>query len=523
MCVQSKTLFGKSAGLHMSVTLNSYTRRLNVFALCSTHTEKLNFSLSLPFRRGRRNKTKFAEAKLGEKEAANDSAHTETAELTRGELGARDVNAEQATHADIHSVADDTSPRAESESSDTEDMSEGGNGAKKKRGRRGKKNKNKNLTSSKDAGESKQPPPTQTTGGEAILTNGIADDEKVLQEVVESDIVPVSASAAALTSAAPATQNSGNQNGKLPENEMGLSLEFIDSVIDSASNQEPKEADSRRDAENSASGDKGGGGSGDGSVFVTDGDSSASVLVRDVAALKSAADPEETESSQSRDSVAEIEAEAEAMALALADVSVSTVSSDSIDSSASTGGGGGGGEGGGEGKATGEEEKPKSSGSQLKKILRRKISHTLFHVDLEQCDPEIAVTLLKIPSVQTFGALKKKLKSSGKDWMQGFLDHEGLEALLDCIDSLGGRRVTQLSDALLLLECVACVKCVMNSKMGLELLVQRPDYVCRLVKGEQISVSFFFCCCFVVLFWSQCFSVYLLIVVVAVVAVWVFL
>ena len=499
VCVQSKTLFGKSAGLHMSLTLNSYTRRLNVFALCSTHTEKLNFSLSLPFRRGRRNKTKFAEAKLGEKAAANDSAHTETADLTRGELGARDVKAEQATHADIHSVADDTSPRAESESSDTEDMSEGGNGAKKKRGRRGKKNKNKHLASSKDAGETKQPPPTQTTGGEAILTNGIADVEKVLQEVVESDIVPVSASAAALSSAAPATPNSGNQNGKLPENEMGLSLEFIDAVIDCASNQEQKEKDSRRDAENSASGDKGGGGSGDGSVFVTDGDSSASVLVRDVAALKSAADPGETESTQSRDSVAEIEAEAEAMALALADVSVSTVSSDSIDSSASTGGGGGAGEGGGggEGKTTGEEEKPKSTGSQLKKILRRKISHTLFHVDLEQCDPEIAVTLLKIPSMQTFGALKKKLKGSGKDWMQGFLDHEGLEALLDCIDSLGGRRVTQLSDALLLLECVACVKCVMNSKMGLELLVQRPDYVCRLVKGEQISVSFFFssCCC----------------------------
>ena len=131
------------------------------------------------------------------------------------------------------------------------------------------------------------------------------------------------------------------------------------------------------------------------------------------------------------------------------------------------------------------------------------------------------MTLLKIPSVQTFGALKKKLKTSGKDWMQGFLDHEGLEALLDCIDSLGGRRVTQLSDALLLLECVACVKCVMNSKMGLELLVQRPDYVCRLVKGEQrfCLSSFVVVVVVVVLFWSQYFSVCLLIVVVVVVAI----
>ncbi|PVD34474.1 hypothetical protein C0Q70_05749 [Pomacea canaliculata] len=122
----------------------------------------------------------------------------------------------------------------------------------------------------------------------------------------------------------------------------------------------------------------------------------------------------------------------------------------------------------------------------LKRILRRKISKTLLKVDLEQCEPEICVALLKFPSVQTFSALKKKLKSSGMEWMQGFLDNEGLEALLDCIDSLGSRRVTQLSEALLLLECMSCVKCVMNSKLGLESLVQRPDYICRLVKGKTL-------------------------------------
>ncbi|XP_071086778.1 inverted formin-2-like isoform X2 [Haliotis cracherodii] len=127
-----------------------------------------------------------------------------------------------------------------------------------------------------------------------------------------------------------------------------------------------------------------------------------------------------------------------------------------------------------------ENQKPKKG---IKHILRRKISATLTNIDLEQCDPEICVSVLKIPSVNTFGALKKKVKSSGKEWMQGFLDAKGLDALLDCVDTLGSKRVTQLSDALLLLECVACIKVVMNSKLGLECLVQHPDYVNRLVKA----------------------------------------
>ncbi|XP_046580343.1 uncharacterized protein LOC124287871 [Haliotis rubra] len=71
-----------------------------------------------------------------------------------------------------------------------------------------------------------------------------------------------------------------------------------------------------------------------------------------------------------------------------------------------------------------ENQKPKKG---IKHILRRKISATLMNIDLEQCDPEICVwSVLKLPSVNTFGALKKKVKSSGKEWMQGFLDAKGL-------------------------------------------------------------------------------------------------
>ena len=46
---------------------------------------------------------------------------------------------------------------------------------------------------------------------------------------------------------------------------------------------------------------------------------------------------------------------------------------------------------------------------------------------METCEPDVAVSLLRLPAMKTYTALKKKLKASGTDWMQGFLEAGGLE------------------------------------------------------------------------------------------------
>nr|KAG5692022.1 hypothetical protein BaRGS_027667 [Batillaria attramentaria] len=435
-------------------------------------------------KKGRRNKAKFTEAKVTEGETPNDAdaegALTEIAEGERARMGARDGSpAANATRADIH-VADDTSAQAAaSESSGLDDMSEdtggGGGGGKKKRGRKGKKNKSKLFNSSKDgSGTSQQPKdPTgdKTVNGPAAGNASTENGE--VGEVAERDII-VSVAASQLSSAAPPDKTSaGIQNGEVGGAETrAKSSDFLVDGVAGKKEDSRKERGGKNNTEpGQTSGDKN-----ESAGSVTNGGSP--VLSGAAVSSQNKDGTGDTDSLRSRDSLAEIEAEAEAM-LALADVSMSTVSSESLATDTSEGGGTRAGS-----ASEKDKDKAKSTGGGLKKILRRKISQTLFNVDLEQCDPEICVSILKIPTVQNLGAIKKKLKNSGKEWMQGFLDNEGLEALLDCIDSLGSRRVTQLSDALLLLECVACVKCVMNSKMGLELLVQRPDYVCRLVKGR---------------------------------------
>ncbi|XP_012943896.1 protein diaphanous homolog 2, partial [Aplysia californica] len=130
----------------------------------------------------------------------------------------------------------------------------------------------------------------------------------------------------------------------------------------------------------------------------------------------------------------------------------------------------------------GEEDKSKGK-KGLKHILRRKISATLHHMDLDHSDPEFVVTVMAIPTVQTFSSVKKKLRTSNQEWMQGFLDNLGLERLLDCVDTFANKRVTALSDALILIECVECIRAVLNSKVGVSLLVQNSDYSRRLIKA----------------------------------------
>ncbi len=59
-----------------------------------------------------------------------------------------------------------------------------------------------------------------------------------------------------------------------------------------------------------------------------------------------------------------------------------------------------------------------------------------------------------------------------------------LQVLMDSVDTLSARRVTALSDAMLLLECVSCVKHVLNSKQGLEFLVEQREYTRKLARGQ---------------------------------------
>lgn len=123
-----------------------------------------------------------------------------------------------------------------------------------------------------------------------------------------------------------------------------------------------------------------------------------------------------------------------------------------------------------------------------KNRFRMKVKEKVYKKKFDECDPEVCVDMLRSPTVKAFTALKNKLKKADKAWNQGFLDVGGLDVLLDAIDIIGSRRVTDLSEALKMLECVACVTKLVNTKMGLSFLVQHGSYTKKLVKGKRIHV-----------------------------------
>ncbi|XP_007424011.1 inverted formin-2 isoform X4 [Python bivittatus] len=107
--------------------------------------------------------------------------------------------------------------------------------------------------------------------------------------------------------------------------------------------------------------------------------------------------------------------------------------------------------------------------------------------NLENAEPELCIRLLQIPSVVNYSGLKKRLESSDDSWMVQFLELCGLDLLLEALDRLSGRGVSRISDALLQLTCINCVRAVMNSPKGIEYIVSNEGYVRKLSQALDTS------------------------------------
>lgn len=96
---------------------------------------------------------------------------------------------------------------------------------------------------------------------------------------------------------------------------------------------------------------------------------------------------------------------------------------------------------------------------------------------------ELCVRLLSSSCLRNFSGLKTKLQTSSPEWIAEFLSEGGMEVLFQALERLsrGGRMA--FVEAFLQLECVNCIKAVMNSKQGLDSMVQNSTLVRNLVEG----------------------------------------
>ncbi|XP_020835130.1 inverted formin-2-like isoform X1 [Phascolarctos cinereus] len=107
--------------------------------------------------------------------------------------------------------------------------------------------------------------------------------------------------------------------------------------------------------------------------------------------------------------------------------------------------------------------------------------------NLENAEPELCIRLLQMPSVVNYSGLRKRLESSDDGWLVQFLEQSGLDLLLEALARLSGRGVARISDALLQLTCISCVRAIMNARQGIEYILNNQGYVCKLSEALDTS------------------------------------
>ncbi|KAG7328122.1 hypothetical protein KOW79_008066 [Hemibagrus wyckioides] len=107
--------------------------------------------------------------------------------------------------------------------------------------------------------------------------------------------------------------------------------------------------------------------------------------------------------------------------------------------------------------------------------------------NLENAEPELCIRLLQVPTVVNYSGLKKRLEGSDQAWMVQFLELSGLDLLLEALGRLSGRGCSRITDALLQLTCVNCVKAVMNSSIGIHFIMENEGYVRKLSQALDTS------------------------------------
>ena len=122
--------------------------------------------------------------------------------------------------------------------------------------------------------------------------------------------------------------------------------------------------------------------------------------------------------------------------------------------------------------------------------LRKSVSKNYEKVKQEQVDslssdaePELCIRLIARPTVQNYTGIKTKLKKSSKEWMEEFVKLGGLEVLFLSLEKLCDRNIFTFVDAFIQVEAVHCVKAVINSKAGLEYMIEKKDFTRTLTAG----------------------------------------
>ena len=100
--------------------------------------------------------------------------------------------------------------------------------------------------------------------------------------------------------------------------------------------------------------------------------------------------------------------------------------------------------------------------------------------------------LLLQPCCETFYSLRQRLSTCDAAWLLELLRGGGLTRLLETLELFGTKRASlessSVSDSIWQLDCVACVREILNQPVGLRYVIERPQLITTLVLGECLEI-----------------------------------
>ncbi|XP_053399783.1 inverted formin-2-like [Mercenaria mercenaria] len=126
-------------------------------------------------------------------------------------------------------------------------------------------------------------------------------------------------------------------------------------------------------------------------------------------------------------------------------------------------------------KVVGEKTVTSETSGHKKEFVQRKSEGRLANIINDIAFSQSLVQLLRDPTVFNFSRLRSKLKSDDRRWMRGFLKLGGLEMLFEGLRSFGSYSGT-FSNLVQRLECVMCIKTVMNSQLGMQTITTSTKF-----------------------------------------------
>jgi len=87
---------------------------------------------------------------------------------------------------------------------------------------------------------------------------------------------------------------------------------------------------------------------------------------------------------------------------------------------------------------------------------------------------------IRNPTLQNLAKLRRAIKTNDADWMIEFLEFDGLGLLFQCLKDLTTMQGFHLSDMVLKMECIVCIREVVNSQTGLDCLLK--------IKGKKDNI-----------------------------------